>query len=67
MSGQKKELWAQSFTSLKTDLHQDINAQGLHLLGALIEHFLEEGFSKLIQKRRFVCDNLLIWINVPMS
>ena len=32
---------AQSFTSLKTDLRQDINGGFLHLAGALKEHFLE--------------------------
>ena len=32
---------AQSFTSLKADLRQDINGEVLHLSGALMEHFLE--------------------------
>ena len=34
-------LWAQPFTSLMADLHQDINRVFLHLAGALMEHFLE--------------------------
>ena len=33
---------AQSFTSLKADLWQDINGGFWHLAGALIEHFLED-------------------------
>ena len=34
--------WAQSFTSLKADLLQDVNrVEFLHFAGALMEHFLE--------------------------
>ena len=32
---------AQSFTSLMTDLHQDINRVSSFIVGALMEHFLE--------------------------
>ena len=32
---------AQSFTSLMTDLHQDINGAFAFIVGALMEHFLE--------------------------
>ena len=38
----------QSFTSLKADLHQDINEDfEFEAAGALIEHFLEENCSNM--------------------
>ena len=62
---------AQSFTSLKADLHQDINV-GFAFSRCLKEHFLEGSsplrlWLKLTQKRIFVFVTLLIWVNVPMS
>ena len=61
------KLRAQSFTSLKMDLRQDMNIEEvLNSAGALMEHFLEgsaQGFGKLSRKSRFVFVTLLIWVN----
>ena len=55
-----KTLRAQSFTSLKADLHQDIN-------GGFVFRRCHFGIFPLTQKRRFVFVTFLIWVNVPMS
>ena len=64
-------IWAQSFTSLKADLHQDIN-RGFAFSRCLNEtsdllRFWTVGFGNLTQKRRLVFVTLLIWVNIPMS
>ena len=61
-----KRFRAQSFTSLKANLRQEINGGFcIIIVCALIEHFLK-GFGKLTQKRSFVFVTLIIWVNLPM-
>ena len=64
-------LRAQSFTSMKADLRQEITLVfpfSRCLNGTFPSRKCSvKCFGKLTQKRRFVSDTLLIWINVPMS
>ena len=64
----KQKLRAQSFTSLKADLRQDINGG---FAFSLMEYFLEEiaPLSKLKLSREdlYLLPNRFIWLKVPMS
>ena len=63
-------LCAQSYTSMKADLHQETNGGFTRSMYLKWINFLKKvphkGLGKLTQKRRFVFITLLIWVNVTL-